>query len=188
MRKHLFLGMLALSVMGDLTFGPVPVMASVTQAQTIQVKSHVVDQDGQPLIGATVKVKGSNSGTVTDLDGNFQLEAPANAVLVVSYIGFKDSEIAVRGRAIIEQIQLSPSGLTLDQVVVVGYGTQKKADLTGSVSIVNAEEMKKVSNSNISTMLEGKVPGVQITTDGQPGADPTVRIRGIGSFGSTAPL
>ena len=67
-------------------------------------------------------------------------------------------------------------------------GTQKKADLTGSVAIVNAEEMKKVSNSNISTMLEGKVAGVQITSDGQPGADPSVRIRGIGSFGSTAPL
>ena len=73
-------------------------------------------------------------------------------------------------------------------VVVIGYGTQKKADLTGSVSIVNAEEMKRISNSNISTMLEGKVAGVQITSDGQPGADPTVRIRGIGSFGSTAPL
>lgn len=70
----------------------------------------------------------------------------------------------------------------------MGYGTQKKADLTGSVAIVNAEEMKKVSNSNISTMLEGKVAGVQITSDGQPGADPSVRIRGIGSFGSTAPL
>jgi TonB-linked SusC/RagA family outer membrane protein len=76
----------------------------------------------------------------------------------------------------------------LDQVVVVGYGTQKKADLTGSVSIVNADELKRVSNSNISTMLEGKVAGVQITSDGQPGADPSVRIRGIGSFGSTAPL
>ena len=76
----------------------------------------------------------------------------------------------------------------LDQVVVVGYGTQKKADLTGAVSIVNAEELKRVSNSNISTMLEGKVAGVQITSDGQPGADPAVRIRGLGTFGSTAPL
>ena len=73
-------------------------------------------------------------------------------------------------------------------MVVIGYGTQRKVDLTGSVAIVNTEEMKKVSNSNISTMLEGKVAGVQITSDGQPGADPTVRIRGIGSFGSTAPL
>jgi TonB-linked SusC/RagA family outer membrane protein len=174
--------------MGGLAISPAPAIASVTQSQTIQVKSRVVDQEGQPLIGATVKVKGSTGGSVTDIDGNFQLDAPANAVLVVSYVGFKDAEIAVRGRAIIDQIQLSPGNLTLDQVVVVGYGTQKKADLTGSVSIVNAEEMKKVSNSNISTMLEGKVPGVQITTDGQPGADPTVRIRGIGSFGSTAPL
>ncbi len=188
MRKHLFSVMLVLSVMGGLTFSPVPTIAAVTQTQTIQVKSRVVDQDGQPLVGATIKVKGSTGGTVTDLDGNFQLKASANAVLVVSYVGYKDREIAVRGRAIIDQIQLSPDNLTLDQVVVVGYGTQKKADLTGSVSIVNAEEMKKVSNSNISTMLEGKVPGVQITTDGQPGADPTVRIRGIGSFGSTAPL
>ncbi len=188
MRKHLFSVTLVLGLVGGLTISPLPMVASVTQAQIIQIKSRVVDQDGQPLIGATVKTKGSNAGTVTDLDGNFQLNVPANATLLVSYVGYKDSQIAVRGRAIIDQIQLTPNDLTLNQVVVVGYGTQKKADLTGSVSIVNAEEMKKVSNSNISTMLEGKVPGVQITTDGQPGADPTVRVRGIGSFGSTAPL
>jgi TonB-linked SusC/RagA family outer membrane protein len=189
MRKHLFSVMLLLSIVGGLTFDPISTNAvTQTQTQTIQVKSRVVDQNGEPLIGAIVKVKGSTSGTVTDIDGNFQIEAPANAILSLSYIGYKSTEIAVRGRAIIDQIQLSPDNLTLDQVVVVGYGTQKKADLTGSVSVVNADEMKKVSNSNISTMLEGKVPGVQITTDGQPGADPTVRIRGIGSFGSTAPL
>ena len=188
MRKHLFSVMLVLSAMGGLTISPIPMNASIIQAQTIQVKSHVVDQDGQPLIGATIRVKGSTEGTVTDIEGKFQLNAPANATLIVSYLGYKDCEVAVRGRAIIDQIQLTSNDLTLNQVVVVGYGTQKKADLTGSVSIVNAEEMKKVSNSNISTMLEGKVPGVQITTDGQPGADPTVRVRGIGSFGSTAPL
>ena len=83
---------------------------------------------------------------------------------------------------------MESDALMLEQVVVVGYGVQKKADLTGSVSIVNADELKRTSNSNISTMLEGKVAGVQITSDGQPGADPSVRIRGIGSFGSTAPL
>ncbi len=180
--------MLSLGVMGGFAVCPVPAVASVAQAQTIKVKGQVVDQQGEPLVGATVKVKGTMEGTVTDLDGNFQLDAPANGVLVVSYVGFKDSEIAIRSRAIIDQIQLSSDDKVLDQVVVVGYGTQKKADLTGSVSVVNAEEMKKVSNSNISTMLEGKVPGVQITTDGQPGADPSVRIRGIGTFGSTAPL
>ncbi len=163
-------------------------MATQAPNQNIKVSGQVVDADGEPLIGATVRVKGSDVGVITDLDGNFQVDAPANATLLISYVGFKDREIAVNGRAVIETIQLESDANILDQVVVVGYGVQKKADLTGSVAIVNAEEMKRVSNSNISTMLEGKVAGVQITSDGQPGADPAVRIRGIGSFGSTAPL
>ena len=188
MRKQLISVMLTLSLVGGLTASTVPAMASVEQAQIIKVSGQVVDQDGEPLIGATVRVKGSQTGSVTDIDGNFQLDAPANATLVVSYVGYKDSEIAVGGRAVIEKIQLESDSQVLDQVVVVGYGTQKKADLTGSVSIVNADELKRVSHSNVSSMLEGKVAGVQITSDGQPGADPSVRIRGIGSFGSTAPL
>ena len=188
MRKtYLFSVMLSLGMFGGLTVCPVPAMASVTQ-QTIKVGGQVVDQDGEPLIGATVRVKGSQSGSVTDFDGNFSIDAPSNATLVVSYVGYKDREIAVRGRAVIEKIQLESDSQILDQVVVVGYGTQKKADLTGAVSIVNAEELKRVSNSNISTMLEGKVAGVQITSDGQPGADPAVRIRGLGTFGDTSPL
>ena len=175
-------------VAGGIVAFPTPVMASVTQSQTIKVSGQIVDQDGQPLIGATVKVKNAKLGVVTDFDGNFTIDVASNSVLVVSYVGYKDREIAVRGRAALGQIQLSDDTNMLEQVVVVGYGTQKKADLTGSVSIVNAEELKRVSNSNISTMLEGKVAGVQITSDGQPGADPAVRIRGIGSFGDTAPL
>jgi TonB-linked SusC/RagA family outer membrane protein len=163
-------------------------MASEAPNQNIKVSGQVVDTDGEPLIGATVRVKGSDLGVITDLDGNFQVDAPANSTLVISYVGFKDKEIAMGGRADLGVIQLESDANILDQVVVVGYGVQKKADLTGSVAIVNAEEMKRVSNSNISTMLEGKVAGVQITSDGQPGADPAVRIRGIGSFGSTAPL
>ena len=188
MRKQvLFSAMLSLGMLGGLTVCPVPAMASVTQ-QTIKVTGQIVDQSGEPLIGATVRVKGAQTGAVTDFDGNFSIDAPANATLIVSYVGYKDREIAVRGRAIIEKIEMESDSQMLDQVVVVGYGVQKKADLTGSVSIVNADELKRVSNSNISTMLEGKVAGVQITSDGQPGADPSVRIRGIGSFGSTAPL
>ena len=171
MRKQiLFSAMLMLGMTGGFIVCPSPAMASVTQ-QTIKVKGQVVDQGGEPLIGATVRVKGAQAGTVTDFDGNFQIDAPSNAVLVVSYVGYKDREIAVRGRAIIEKIELESDSQVLDQLVVIGYGTQKKADLTGSVSIVNAEELKRVSNSNISTMLEGKVAGVQITSDGQPGAD-----------------
>ena len=180
--------MLCFGFVGGLAVSPIPALA-VTQQQTIKVSGQVVDQDGEPLTGATIKVQGATAGTVTDLDGNFQLEAPANATLVVSYVGFKDYEVAVQGRALLGQIQMVADDLTLNQVVVVGYGTQKKADLTGSVSVVNAEELKRVSNSNISTMLEGKVAGVQITSDGQPGADPMVRIRGIGTLnGNQAPL
>ncbi len=189
MRKKLFFSvLLSLSVAGGLAVIPTTASASVTQQKNIKVSGQVVDQQGEPLIGATIKVKGSNTGIVTDFDGNFQLDAPSGATLVLSYVGFKDLEVAINGRTDLGVIELLSDDQMLEQVVVVGYGVQKKADLTGSVSVVNADEMKRVSNSNISTMLEGKVAGVQITSDGQPGADPTVRIRGIGSFGSTAPL
>ena len=180
--------MLFSSALAGFTLCPTTAMASVQQDQTIKVSGQVVDQEGEPLIGATIKLKNAQTGVITDFDGNFTIDAPANGTLVVSYVGYKDREIAVRGRAIIEKIQMESDAMMLEQVVVVGYGVQKKADLTGSVSIVNADELKRTSNSNISTMLEGKVAGVQITSDGQPGADPSVRIRGIGSFGSTAPL
>jgi TonB-linked SusC/RagA family outer membrane protein len=188
MRKQLFSIMLCLSTLGSAAFYPMDVVAQTTKAQTIKVKGQIVDPTGEPLIGVSVIVKGSTNGTITDFDGNFELQVPDNAILVASYVGYKKREISVNGRASVGQITLADDTQLLDQVVVVGYGTQKKADLTGSVSIVNADEMKKVSNSNISTMLEGKVAGVQITSDGQPGADPAVRIRGIGSFGDTAPL
>lgn len=186
--NFLFSVMLSLCVLGGLVVCPIPAMASVQQDQTIKVGGQVVDQNGEPLIGATIRLKGAQSGVVTDFEGNFELNAPANGTLTVSYVGYKDREIAIRGRAVLNQIQLESDAQMLEQVVVIGYGVQKKADLTGSVSIVNADELKRVSHSNISSMLEGKVAGVQITSDGQPGADPSVRIRGIGSFGSTAPL
>ena len=187
-KKMLFSMMFMAGITGGFLACPTLVMASVSQSQTIKVSGQIVDQDGQPLIGATVKVKNAKLGVVTDFDGNFTIDVASDGVLVVSYVGYKDREVAVRGRAALGQIQLEDDSNMLEQVVVVGYGTQKKADLTGSVSIVNAEELKRVSNSNISTMLEGKVAGVQITSDGQPGADPAVRIRGLGTFGSTAPL
>ena len=190
MRKHvLFSVMLSLGIMGGMALCPAPAMATVTQSQTVKVSGQVVDQQGEPLIGATVRVKGTSTGVATDYDGNFQLDVPANATLLVSYVGYQDREVAVNGRAILGKIELESDNQTLDQVVVVGYGTQKKADLTGAVAVVNAEELKRVSHSNISSMLEGKVSGVQITTDGQPGADPLVRIRGIGTLnGNQAPL
>ena len=158
--------MLMLGVVGGFIAYPLPAKASVMALeQTAKVSGLVVDQDGEPLIGATVKVKGTNVATVTNIDGEFELNAASNATLVVSYIGYKDLEVKVNGRSSLGQIIMESDAVGLEQVVVVGYGVQKKADLTGSVAVVNAEELKRVSNSNISTMLEGKVAGVQITSD-----------------------
>jgi TonB-linked SusC/RagA family outer membrane protein len=159
-----------------------------TQTGNITVKGKIVDENGESVPGATVQQKGTSFGTITDMNGDFSLSVPSDATLTVSFIGFKSIEVTVGGKTDLGTITMVSDLKELDQVVVIGYGTQRKVDLTGSVAIVNAEEMKKVSNSNISTMLEGKVAGVEITSDGQPGADPMVRIRGIASFGSTAPL
>jgi TonB-linked SusC/RagA family outer membrane protein len=160
----------------------------MTQPGNITVKGKIVDENGEPLIGATIQQKGTTNGITTDTNGNFSLSVPSDGALIVSFVGFKSIEVTVGGKTELGNITLVSDIKELDQVVVIGYGTQRKVDLTGSVAIVNTEEMKKVSNSNISTVLEGKVAGVQITSDGQPGADPTVRIRGIGTFGSTDPF
>ncbi|MDA3854164.1 MAG: TonB-dependent receptor [Bacteroidales bacterium] len=163
-------------------------MMSLTQTNNIDIKGTVIDENGSPLLGATVQQKGTANGVITDVKGAFALSLPSDATLEISFIGFKSIDISVVGKSDLGDITLTEDVRSLEQLVVIGYGTQRKVDLTGSVAIVDAEEMKKVSSSNISTMLQGKVSGVQITSDGQPGADPTVRIRGIGSFGSTAPL
>lgn len=160
---------------------------SVPQADIV-VNGSVTDDSGNPIPGVSIYVKSSTNGTISDIDGNFSIECASDATLVFSYVGYITQEITVNNRKNLGTISMKEDNKELEQVVVIGYGTQKKVDLTGSVSVVDADEMKKVSNSNISTMLEGKVAGVQITSDGQPGADPSVRIRGVGSFGSTAPL
>lgn len=161
----------------------------VAMAQNnVTVSGTVVDESGEPLLGTGIVVKGTTNGTTADFDGNFTLSAPVGSVLQFISVGFTTLEVEVTAGGSLGTITLQTENTLLDQVVVIGYGSQKKVDLTGSVAIVDADEMKKVSHSNISTMLEGKVAGVQITSDGQPGADPAVRIRGLGSFGSTAPL
>lgn len=187
-KQFIFSAMLGLCAFGGTTVYPSSALAAVAQSPSIKVSGQVIDEQGLPLLGATIRVKDGQTGTTTDFDGNFQLEVPGNSVLLISYVGYKDREVAVRNRAVLEPIQMQTDDLMLEQVVVVGYGTQKKSDLTGSVAVVDTEALKQVSHSNISSMLEGKVAGVQVTSDGQPGADPTVRIRGIGSFGDTSPL
>ena len=189
--KHNFVKIALCGLLAAAPFAAVTASATsveAIQADNVTVKGQVVDESGQPVAGVGVVVAGTTIGTTADLDGFFSLAVPADATLQFISVGFETLEVAVGGRADLGTIVMKVENTLLDQVVVVGYGSQRKVDLTGSVAIVDADEMKKVSHSNISTMLEGKVAGVQITSDGQPGADPSVRIRGLGSFGSTAPL
>jgi len=189
--KHTFVkialcSLLAAAPMAAATAFAAP--AEAVQADNVTIKGQVVDESGMPVPGVGIVVVGTTTGTTADLDGYFSLVVPADATVQFISVGMETLEMAVEGRSDLGVIVMKVENTLLDQVVVVGYGSQRKVDLTGSVAIVDADEMKKVSHSNISTMLEGKVAGVQITSDGQPGADPSVRIRGLGSFGSTAPL
>jgi len=181
-------GLLALAPVANAESVVAPETLQEAQSGNINITGKVVDEMGEGLPGAAVFVKGTTIGSVTDIDGNFSFSAPSDASVVISFVGYENVEINVDGRQNLGTITLVSDTKELEQIVVVGYGTQKKVDLTGSVAIVDADEMKKVSNSNISTMLQGKVAGVNITSDGQPGADPSVRIRGVGSFGDTSPL
>lgn len=158
-------------------------------AQGIEVSGKVTSKEDNASIPAvSVLVKGTTIGTTSDSNGHYSLNMPnGNSTLIFSVIGFNAVEVPVNNRKTID-IALESNIKQLGEIVAIGYGTQRKVDLTGSVAIVDPNEMKKISTSNISTALQGKIAGVQITTDGQPGADPVVRIRGVGSFGSTAPL
>ena len=165
----------------------IPVVDIVQQDR--KITGTVNDQQGISVPGAAVQVKGTTIGTVTDIDGKFELEVPSGAVLVVSYIGMQPQEITV-GNKTVFNVVLSESNIGLDEVVVVGYGTQKKATLTGSISSVGGEELKKVAAVNLSNTLAGKTAGVIANTrSGEPGEDgATIQIRGQGTFGSTSPL
>ena len=139
--------------------------------------------DGMPLPGANVSVKGSTTGTTTDFDGIYEIVLEEGDVLTFSYIGFVTQEVSVDGQDTID-VSLKPDLESLSEVVVVGYGEQRREDLTGSIATIDSEEIQKTPNSNVMQSVQGKVPGVQIVSAGSPGASPTVRIRGLGSFNS----
>lgn len=137
---------------------------------------------GKILVGVTIQVKGSTLGTVTDANGRFRLSAPDHAILVISYLGYDKREIALNGRSTID-VSLSPATTGLDQVIVVGYGTQKKKDLTGAIASINSNDIKDLSVTRVDQALLGKVAGVQVKpVSGAPGAAPQIRVRGIGSI------
>ncbi|KXK38858.1 MAG: TonB-dependent receptor [Saprospiraceae bacterium] len=152
-----------------------------------QVNGVVKDVNGETLIGAAVKVKNTSKGTLTDIDGGFQIDANPGDILSVSYIGYSDIDIPVTTQQYYEII-MQESDIILDQVVVVGYGTQRKVDVTGSTVSVKGEELAKQPVMTATQALQGKVAGVQILGSGKPGESPTVRVRGVGTAlaGTTA--
>lgn len=154
-----------------------------------QVRGTVVDETGEPVIGAGVLVQGTTIGTTTDVDGSYVLDrVPANAVLEVSSIGYETTTEAVNGRSVIDFV-LREDALLLDDVVVVGYGVQKKSVVTASISKVDGDQLNTVKASTINDALKGKVSGVQITqASGQPGSGSQIKIRGIGTVNNSDPL
>ena len=156
-------------------------------AQTVKVTGQVVDDKNEPVIGAYVKVKGSNKGAVTDIDGNYTIDADKNATLVVTYVGMAEQEIKVANRTLVNVV-MKDNANDLNEVVVIGYGQVKKSDLTSSISAIKGDKLDKLSTGNVMTALQGQVNGVQVSTAGGPGASPRVIIRGVTTVNGSDPL
>ena len=153
-----------------------------------QVSGVVTDTDGETLIGVNILVKGTSTGTVTDFDGRYSLNAPSDGTLVFSYTGYVDKEVAVGSQTQID-VTMSADVAILDEVVVIGYGTQRKVDLTGAVGSIGADEIAKTPILSADQAMRGRLAGVQLTNrSGDPGAPINVRIRGVGTTGNNSPL
>lgn len=158
--------------------------------QTVRVNGKVVDESGEAVIGANILVKGTTNGAITDVNGDFSLEAPMNATLSVSYIGYLTQEVKVSGSKPL-RIVIKEDAQNLEELVVIGYGTMKKKDLMGATTGVNGDDLSTNSNISVGGALQGKMSGISIMSQGGfPGAETNINIRGIGTFGSgdSAPL
>ena len=163
-------------------------LSSAAIAQ-VQVSGNITDaEDNTPLIGVSVLLKGSTTGTITDFEGNFSLEAASDDILVFSYTGYSTQEVNVNGQSRID-IQLAPSSETLQEVVVVGYSTQRKSDLTGAISQVKSDDIENYTFSDASQALQGRMAGVSVQQQGgAPGAGAVISIRGFGTLSDAGPL
>lgn len=160
----------------------------VQQQNNKRITGVVKDANGEPVIGANIVVKGTTNGTITDMDGNFVLDVPAGAVLHVSYIGYSDKEIPVGNQTVLT-VSLAEDSRALEEVVVIGYGTARKIDLTGSTSSLGGDKLRVKSSPQLSTQMQGQMAGVQITrTSGDPSAGSSIRVRGVTTLSTNDPL
>ena len=159
---------------------PVAVMA-----QNITVTGTVTDLNGDSVIGAAVQVQSTTNGTVTDVDGKYSISVPRNAVLEVSSMGYKTQTVSVNGRTVID-VTLAEDAEAIEETVVIGYGTAKKSDVTGSIASINQEVLRQIPAGDISTALAGRVPGMEMrATSSKPGATMRIRIRGTRSLSAS---
>ena len=163
--------------------------ATTVFGQNRAVTGTVTDTNGEPLIGASVTVKGTTNGSITDVSGKFSLQqVPASATLVISYIGYLSQDVSVNSSQRTVDVQLKEDTQNLDEVVVVGYGSQAKRDMAVSVAVVDTKKLQKTSGSSATQQLQGKTAGVYIGTSGAPGAATMVRIRGVNTINDNGPL
>ena len=162
---------------------------SFAQGTKFQVKGNVTDASREPIVGATIKVKGTSQGVITNIDGEYSIDTRSNAILEFSYIGYVSQEVPVSGSKIIN-VTLQEEVSKLDEVVVVGYGTQKKISVTGSVSNVSTKEIAKIATPSLSNTLGGQIPGIVTRqATGEPGYDQaSIYIRGFGTWTNRSPL
>ncbi len=153
--------------------------------QTLQVTGWVTDLDGTGIPGVTILVKGTQQGAITDLEGSYQISVPSDGILLFSFIGYATQQIEVSGQNRLD-VQLTEIAFDMDEVVVIGYGTAAVKDVTGTISVVKADEIASQLVANVVQALQGKVSGIQVSNNGAPGSAPTIRIRGLGTVRSNA--
>lgn len=160
----------------------------VWQTTDRTITGTVTDENGVPLLGAAILVKGTSIGTVTDFDGNYEINVPdGSEILIASYVGYTTQEVNIDGRSTIN-FSMAPDSLALDEVVLTGYTSQRQRDITGAVAVVDTEEMNKIAAPSFAQKLEGQTTGLTVSTSGEPGEGSNIRIRGFGSFTNNDPL
>lgn len=182
MMKNLYNNWLRIAFMLGLVL-----LSSFAQAQERSITGTVKDENGSSMPGVNILVKGTSKGTVTDVDGKFAINATDSDILAFSFIGYVGTEVQVSGQTVIN-VSLNSDLTSLEEVIITGYSVDKRRELTGSVSTVKAKDLTYAPSGNVEQMLQGRVPGVTVITNGQPGTTSQIRVRGFGAFGGNSPL